>query len=148
MNYELIQVPALAIASVGAIIDVRHRRLPNLLCLALALSAGAALALTSGLPAVPWSLLHATIALVAGMILFRLGMIGGGDAKFYAAAACGVPLANGIELLGWTSVAGILLLAALTAVRMLSGRRLSEMRGYSMPYGVAIFLGFAATLFR
>lgn len=148
MIFEPAYVPALAIAGAGAIIDIRQRKLPNIVCLALALSAGAALGFTFGLSALPGALLHASFALVCGMILFRFGLIGGGDAKFYAAAACGVPLVEGVRLLGWTSAAGLLLLAALAALRLLSGKSLSAMRGYSVPYGVAIFFGFTATQLR
>jgi prepilin peptidase CpaA len=96
----------------------------------------------------PWSLLHASIALVAGMALFKFGMIGAGDAKFYAAAAAGIPLDKALTFLGWTSAAGLALLFAMVLARLVrpGSRKLSSLRGWSVPYGVAIFGGFALTL--
>jgi len=142
--------PALAVAGLGAFLDVRERRLPNWLCGALAVLAPLGLALSAGPAQVPWSLLHAALALGIGMVLYRLGGIGGGDAKFYASAAAAVPVGNALSLLGWTSVAGLVLLVAMVAGRRLTkgpqGRQ--SLRGWSVPYGAAIFAGFAMTLLR
>lgn len=146
MTIEPVYTFPLAIGAVGAFIDLRERRLPNAACLILALASLTALAATEGTAQLGWGLLHALAALLGGMALFRAGMIGGGDAKFYAAAACGLPLERGLALLGWTSLAGFALLVVLTLVRRAAGKRVSEMRGYSVPYGVAIFLGFGLSV--
>lgn len=140
--------PALAAAGFGAILDVRDRRLPNWLCAVLALAAAGGLVVAQGTGPLPWALLHAAIALIAGMILFRLGMIGGGDAKFYAAAACAIPLGGALALLGWTSLAGFALLLVMAIARRLkrSSPATAMLRGWAVPYGVAIFAGFALTL--
>ena len=140
--------PAIAAAGLGAFLDLKERRLPNWLCALLAACAVAGLGYSAGLSVLPWALLHAVIALVIGMVLFGLGAIGGGDAKFYAAAASAVPLSDALSLLGWTSAMGLALL-----VVMAVGRRVRRdapstplLRGWSVPYGVAIFAGLALTL--
>ena len=140
--------PALAVAGLGAILDVKERRLPNWLCATLAISAAAGLVYSAGPSLLPWTLLHAAIALTIGMVLFRLGAIGGGDAKFYAAAASAVPLSDALPLLGWTSAVGLLLLIVMAVARR-ARRNAQEsglLRGWTVPYGVAIFAGFGLTL--
>lgn len=143
--------PALVLAAVGGALDIRERRIPNLLCAALAVAAGAGLVVSLGVSFLPWALLHAAIALVLGMLLFQLRIIGGGDAKFYAAAACGVsasPLSGPLALLGWTSAAGLGLVIAMVAARSILKRRGTGglLSGWTVPYGVAIAAGFWLTL--
>lgn len=149
MTPDIALWPALFGAGLGAILDAKDRRLPNWLCAVLAVAAAVGLALSDGAEAVPWALLHGSIALVVGMILFRLGVIGGGDAKFYAGAACAIPLSKAGYLLGWTSAAGMALLIAMMIGRRFrrSSKETPVLRGWSVPYGVAIFAGFALTLF-
>lgn len=145
--------PALALAALGALFDFRTRRLPNRLCAALAIAGIAGLGLSQGAGVLPWALLHAAAALVVGMVLFRLGAIGGGDAKFYAAAACAVPgspIIGPLALLGWTSAAGLALLLAMLAGRV-AGKKTGRgglLKGWEVPYGAAIAAGFAITLSR
>jgi prepilin peptidase CpaA len=148
MSFEPAIGPALAVAGLGAILDIRDRRLPNWLCALLALCAIGGLVVLQGVSAVPQSLLHAAIALLVGMLLFRAGMIGAGDAKFYSAAAAGLPLAKALPFLGWTSVVGLVLLLAMVAWRVVrpAERKGSLLNGWSVPYGVAIAGGFALTL--
>ncbi|WP_336985687.1 A24 family peptidase [Altererythrobacter aquiaggeris] len=148
MPIELVYWVPVAIGAGGAVWDILHRRLPNLLCVAMAVAAATALGLTMGIAALPWALAHSVIALLVGMVLFRLGMIGGGDAKFYAAAALGLPLDQGLSMLGWTSVAGLVLLAA-----MFSARKVQKIPTpkdgagkWTVPYGVAIFFGYLLTV--
>ncbi len=138
---------ALLVAATGAIWDMRSRRIPNALCAVLAVATLTSLILSHGLEMAGWGFLHGLIALVAGMLLFRLGMIGGGDAKFYAAAALGVPLNEALSMLFWTSIGGAGLLLALVVIfafkRRISGPRDKQGR-VMVPYGVAIFIGFVA----
>jgi Flp pilus assembly protein protease CpaA len=75
-------------------------------------------------------------------------MIGGGDAKFYAAAALGIPFSEALPMLFWTSIGGLGLLLALMVIfafkRRIGGPR--DKKGRVMvPYGVAIFIGFVVT---
>lgn len=139
----------IGVALFGAFLDLRYRRLPNWLCLVLAATALANLLLGFGASYVPGALLHAVIALVLGMIAFKLGMIGGGDAKFYSAAALGLPLEKGLALLGWTSIAGLVLLLVMMtmrhALKVSIGPQDDKGRAL-VPYGVAIALGYATAL--
>jgi prepilin peptidase CpaA len=143
VNLELAFMPAVAIAAAGAFFDIKSRRLPNWLCAALAVAAVGGAYFAYGTDILPGAALHALLALLAGMVLFGFGIIGGGDAKFYAAAALGLPLPSALALLGWTSAAGLALLLAMLLGRMVTGRSLA-LRGWDVPYGVAIFAGFAA----
>jgi prepilin peptidase CpaA len=148
MNFDPAFAPALVVAGIGAALDIRDRRLPNWLCAVLAISAAGGLVALEGAAALPSSLLHASIALIAGMILFKLRMVGAGDAKFYAAAAAGLPLGEALPFLGWTSAAGLVLLIVMAMGRL--ARPVSERdavaKGWSVPYGVAIFGGLALAL--
>ena len=74
--------------------------------------------------------------------------IGAGDAKFYAAAALAVPLNQSLALLMWSSVSGAAVLFAMIMVRKFKGEKVSRQAGKSgeVPFGVAIFIGFAITL--
>jgi prepilin peptidase CpaA len=148
MTFESALGPALIVAALGAFLDIRSRRLPNWLCALLALCAIGGLVAAHGPSALPSSLLHAAIALVAGMALFRAGMIGAGDAKFYTAAAAGLPLAKALPFLGWTSAVGFALLLAMVVSRFAlpAAPKGSLLKGWSVPYGVAIAGGFALTL--
>lgn len=151
MSPTLWLLPAAAIAAAGAFLDIRDMRLPNWLCAALAVAAAAGLALSQGTAPLPGALLHAVIALLAGMLLFRLGAIGGGDAKFYAAAALAIPaspVTGPLALLGWTSAAGLVLLIAMATGRRMLGRPGGLLKGWAVPYGVAIAAGFVIALLR
>lgn len=134
---------SLALAAAGLVWDFRWQRLPNVLCVLLALSSLASVIILETPSAAVGNFIHAATALLVGMILFRLGMIGAGDAKFYAAAALGLPLARALPFLGWTSVAGLLLLLGMVALR-LAGRDMGprDAKGrVLLPYGVAIATG-------
>lgn len=98
-------------------------------------------------------LLHvgvAMLALFAGMGLFALRMVGGGDAKLMAAACLWLGLSGSGQFLVWTGLAGglfcLMLIIARTQVRpFVSGGpnwvvQLLEPKG-DIPYGVAIALG-------
>jgi prepilin peptidase CpaA len=135
-----------AIGCAAAWLDIRHRLLPHWLC---GLAAGAGLAavlVTSGVPAAGSALLHAVIALAGGFLLFAAGMIGGGDAKYYAAMAAWFPLRDGLFLLVSVTLCGLALLGV-----WLAWRRSRAGSGFSvpeaahpfakLPYGVAISTG-------
>lgn len=96
-------LPALVLTA--AVSDAMTYRIPNWIPLALAAGFVPA-AFAAGLPGAAWGL-HALAgagALIAGMILFALRWIGGGDAKLMAAAAF---------WLGWPGVAAFLAFSAL-----------------------------------
>lgn len=128
---------------VGAIGDIRHRRLPNWLALAL-LVLGLAFGFASGgFAALGWHAAHAGVALLVGMALFATGVIGGGDAKVYAGAAAYFPLSAGLQMLLWvTLTGGVLVLSWLVIRRLMSADKSDRDTIYAkFPYGVAIAVG-------
>lgn len=133
-------------AATGAWLDWHRRVLPNWLCLA-ALSTGLGLAATGQLETgLLGAVLHAGIALLIGMALFAGGLIGGGDAKFYAALAAWFPLSGGFRLLMLVSLAGIVLTVAMWAFSLLRREVAGGARGLremprTIPFGVAIAAG-------
>lgn len=134
----------------AAWLDVSQRRLPNWLCLLTALCGLAAIYATKGLVGLGSAGLHAVLALVVGMILFRFGTIGAGDAKFYAACATWFPLSRALELLFTVSLCGIVLVLAWFAYRQLLRDRRSDAAGKFalLPYGLAIAAGAVTALAR
>jgi prepilin peptidase CpaA len=102
--------------------------------------------------------------LLAGLPLFSMRIMGGGDVKFMAAAAATLGLPDAISFLLYTLVAGGVFgidysfaggrlrttlagVGALT-IPMLSGGRTatSPLRSTTMPYALAIFAGAAAVV--
>jgi len=130
--------------------DVYRRRIPNWLCLATA-----ALGLIFGFAAGGWALpgsqaAHAVIALIVGMALFKFGVMGGGDAKFYAAIAAWFGLSRATTLLMTVTLCGLLLLIVWFLVRRVQGkpiRRRSNDPYDGLPYGLAIAAGAVICLF-
>lgn len=141
-----------ALVLFAALKDATSFTIPNWICLALVAIFPMA-ALAAGLPLSTLGL-HAAVgaaALVAGMAMFALRWMGGGDAKLIAAS---------VLWLGWPAVPSFLLGAAVTggvlAVALILLRsphlrsvvlggprwvnRLSE-PGEGIPYGVAIAAG-------
>jgi prepilin peptidase CpaA len=139
----LLPLAALALAwAVASWTDVLHRRVPNWLCCVTALAG-----LTTGFLLYGWAplggqLLHFGIVLIAGMALFRLGIFGGGDAKFYAAVAAWFAPAKAVLLLVSIAFSGLALLLVWFSYRRLRGipigRGADRSHFDSMPYSVAI----------
>lgn len=131
------------LAAAGAWLDWRYRLLPNWLC-AIVLAAGLGLVLArGGAPDVIPHLIHAAVALLVGMALFAGGLIGGGDAKFYAALAAWFPLSDGFRLLLLVGLAGMVLTIGLWATVWRRKADYPEDTGNvrTVPYGVAIGAG-------
>ncbi len=134
---------------VGAWLDTSYRRLPNWLALMLlfyglahCMFAGDFYGLISGFG-------HALIALIVGMVLFRFGLIGGGDAKFYAGAAAYFVLPDGLRLLLAVSLAGLALVLVWFVLRRAMGKKVSKVDDdhSKFPYGIAIAAGVIALAF-
>lgn len=129
----------------GAWLDARRRLLPNMLCLSTALAGALILFLEAGWDGLGSASIHAAIALAAGMVFYRLGMVGGGDAKFYAATAVWFPLGAALKLLLSVSIGGALLLVLWHFVKRsglladANGKRTGDFA--KLPYGVAIAAG-------
>jgi prepilin peptidase CpaA len=127
--------------------DIRTRRIPNLLNALIAVAAIAATYLNGSPVLLGMSALHALIALVVGMGLFAVGFIGAGDAKMYSAVGFAIPLPNALEMLGWTSVAGLAVLIATYVTRRVAGKPISkDGKSFTVPYGAAIATGLWLTI--
>lgn len=138
----LLAVPA----GYGAWLDWRERRLPNWLCAVTFVAGVIVTTIMAGPAALPAHLGHAGLALLVGMALFAPGLIGGGDAKFYAAVAVWFPLTAGFRLLFLVALAGLVLTLALWWLvwrpRGASGSAAGPPgQPRTVPYGVAIAAG-------
>ena len=132
-----------AIVVMGAIYDLRSRRIPNWLC-GFALVSGIAIAFLESAGSPGSHVLHALLVLLVGLVFFALKMLGGGDVKFYAGLASFFPLAKSTVLLLWVSISGVVLVAIWFISRRLAGiplRKKSEGKFDELPYGVAIGAG-------
>lgn len=149
----LLVFPALVI--LGGVRDLVSYRIPNWISLALAggFAVAAVAALAAGTPPVVLglSLAVGAGAFVAGVAMFALGWIGGGDAKLFAAAALWIGWPGFATYLAFTGLAGGALAVLLLSLRSAAARplvlagpawfmRLAE-PGESVPYGAAIAVG-------
>ena len=135
-----------ALAGTAAYSDIRFRTIPNGLNGATALLGLASVGLTQGGAAAAWALAHLAVALILGMLAFSLRLWGGGDAKFYAAAAAWFPLRQFPLLIIAISLAGLALLIVWFAIgRIGRSHRPSELKK-ELPYGVAIAAGALVTM--
>jgi len=142
--------PALVIFA--ALRDLVSYTIPNWISLALAAAFPvAALAQGLALPTLGLGLAVGVAALIAGMAMFALRWIGGGDAKLFAAAALWLGWPAALTYLAVTGIAGGVLAVALLSLRspllrpyVLNGpgwfARLAE-PGENVPYGLAIAIG-------
>jgi prepilin peptidase CpaA len=142
--------PAMVITA--ALRDVVSYTIPNWISVAL-IAAFPLAALAQGLPLASLGIAFAIGfgALIAGMAMFALGWIGGGDAKLFAAAGLWLGYPAVFTYLAVTGVAGGALAVSLLALRsayvrpfVLGGPswflRLAE-PGENVPYGLAIAIG-------
>lgn len=146
----LLIFPALVIA--GGLKDATSYTIPNWIPLALiAAFPVAAIALGLPLSAIGLQLAVGAVALVAGMAMFAMRWIGGGDAKLFAAAGLWLGWPAAFTFVGVTAIAGGALAVALLGLRSARLRpfmpagpawfaRLAQ-PGENVPYGVAIAIG-------
>lgn len=142
--------PALVITA--ALRDAVSYTIPNWISLAL-IAAFPAAALALGMPLATFGLCLAigAAALVAGMAMFALGWIGGGDAKLFGAAALWLGFPGALTYVAATGLAGGGLALSLLALRSIWLRRYAAAGpawlarlaepGEDVPYGMAIALG-------
>lgn len=146
--------------ALAAIVDVRHRRIPNRLTLA-GCVAGLALRAPAGVESVGSGLAGLVLAFGFGAALFAFGGMGGGDVKLMAAVGAFVGLpALGATLLAIALVGGAMALVAavrsgeLRSTLARTGGLVASVVGrggprrtihtpgaLTIPYGVAIALG-------
>lgn len=128
---------------IGAIMDIKDRRLPNWLALVLLVYGLVFAFIDAGLANFGSHAAHAVISLLVGMGLFAIGAFGGGDAKFYAGTAAFFPLGMGIKLFVSVAIIGGILVIIWMIGRRLPGiaKPKEERTKGQFPYGVAIASG-------
>lgn len=113
---------AIALLAVAAYGDVRRRRIPNTLTVALALLGVLRLIVTGAPLAALYTLAAAVIVLAIGFLLFARGALGGGDAKLLTAAVLLVGYQAVPNLLFVMGLAGGLVALAVIAADKLAPR--------------------------
>ncbi|MGB7405482.1 MAG: prepilin peptidase [Pacificimonas sp.] len=124
---------------VAAISDIRARRIPNALCLAIA-ALSPVYWWAQPVAFVPTLAFQAALALVILIVFglfWTLGWLGGGDVKLKVATALWLPLAPLMNMLLWMAMAG----ATLSLVVWAAHKRWPERTDKRVPYGVAIAFG-------
>jgi prepilin peptidase CpaA len=117
---------AAAVLIAGAVWDLKSLRIPNLLVLALILTALANGAAAGSLRSVGW--VGALIALIAGVLLWKARLVGGGDVKFVAAAMLWLP-GQASDFIVLTGALGLV-----TALIFLVRAKMVR-KGLKIPYG-------------
>lgn len=160
MTLTLITV--LAASLIGAVSDVRTRRVPNILASALLVCGLAESAALSGWSGVLWCLALTAGVLLAGTVAFSFKLIGGGDVKLLAAAAGTLGYPAGILFVLLTLLCGGVLglayaiargrlhatfanVQAITFPLFAGVRPVRPANGLAMPYALAIFAGALCT---
>jgi prepilin peptidase CpaA len=151
----------LVAAAAAAYTDLKRGRIPNGLVLTL-LICGLAFQATHGLMQFGIALAIFAAVLMAGVPLFSMRIMGGGDIKFMAAAAATLGWPDALSFLLYTLVAGGVLgvaysiargrlrstlagVGAMTVSTLAAARAsTSPLRSGTMPYALAIFAGAAA----
>ena len=148
---SLLPFPVLVLAAAAK--DLTSYTIPNWISLALAaaFAPAAGAAWFAGAP-VPDLMLCVGVgagALLAGIVMFTFGWVGGGDAKLFAACALWIGASGLAPFLLWTAMAGgVLSVTILIARRRMAGgpeadgwlpRLLTP--GGPVPYGLAISAG-------
>jgi prepilin peptidase CpaA len=152
----------LAASLIAAIADVRTRRIPNVLVIALFAAGLIFNVVLGGLRAGAADLAIVALVIVAGTFAFSLKLIGGGDIKLLAAAAGTLGYPSGGMFLLFTLVCGGIVAIAFSALRgrlratfanvrlmalpvFAGAAPLRPQAGLAMPYAVAIFAGAICT---
>ena len=130
---------------IAAVQDIFTLRIANMVSVAVLVVAAIALALHPG-PNWWQHLLSFAIVLAAGIGLFSLGWMGGGDAKLMAAAALAFDLPGLLRFVPMVLIAGGAIALLALVVRLVVPRRgpLRDRKG--IPYGVAIAVGTIAAI--
>lgn len=154
----------IAILAIVAYGDVRTRRIPNALCLAVACLGLMRLVLADDPGAAGYTLAAAAASFVATFLLFWRGAIGGGDAKLIPGVALLVGYQELAAFLFFMSLlGGVLALAVLARGKLRSMLRLggrpaqtplpaqtaaprAARQGLTVPYGAAVAAAGAITL--
>lgn len=159
-----IVVVAVAIFAIIAYGDVRTRRIPNALCLAVAILGLSRILLAHDSGAASQTLTAGSVIFAATFLLFWCGVLGGGDAKLVAAAVLLIGYHKLLTFLFLMSLCGgALALTALARDRLRlrhwrrsrrtrtasvpeNGRYLAAPVDPTVPYGVAVAAAGVITL--
>lgn len=124
--------------------DLRFRRLPNVMTMLIGVLGLAVVVVETGPANVMGNLLHVLAALIGGLGLYSLGVIGGGDVKYYASVSAWFGIGSWALLLTCVSLAGLLLASFWIARTRLEGRSVgadSDSDFAKVPFGLAIATG-------
>jgi len=147
---------------IGAVSDVRTRKVPNVLVGALLICGFLENAALSGWSGVLGDLAVTAAVLLAGSFAFSFKLVGGGDVKLLAAAAGALAYPAGVSFVLLTLLCGGVLAIGYAALRgrlqatfanvqaatlpLFAGvRPVRPDNGLAMPYALAIFAGALAT---
>lgn len=135
--FSVLLLSALAIALlIAAVVDLRERRIPNTLNIAIALLA-IPFWWSQGLTVWPGVALQIGFAGAVFLLFaaaFAIGVMGGGDVKMIAALSLWLPVAAVAQLLVLTALAG----GVLTLVMLARHKLARAEHQLEIPYGVAI----------
>jgi len=137
-NHSLIGFAlVLAAALAAAIFDVRTRRIPNALVIAL-FAGGLAVNALAGWQFAAVDAIVTIAVLIAGTAAFALGLIGGGDIKLLAAAAgtLGFPAAAWFVL--FTFVSGGVIAVFFSAAHGTLSATVANVRGLALPMAAGV----------
>lgn len=144
----LLKYGAIITLLLAAISDARSFRIPNIYPAAMVALFVVALLTGFGFDEPAWQhVAHFAIALAIGMILFHFDVVGGGDAKLYAATALWFGLSDGIRLFVLTTVTGgaiVLIRMGYNLLRIAFGSASGETTSIfkrKIAYGIAIAAG-------
>jgi prepilin peptidase CpaA len=149
--HAAIVVSAIGVFAVAAYGDIRSRRIPNVVVLAIAALGLGRMILARDPVAAGYTLIGAAAMLAFGFLLFWRGIIGGGDAKLIAATALLMGYQDLLEFLFLMSLCGLPLALVVWARDKLGLRRHKQVAAAgadgsgaavltrsTVPYGVAI----------
>ncbi|HET9810996.1 MAG TPA: prepilin peptidase [Sphingomicrobium sp.] len=128
---------------IAAVEDAMRLRISNILVVAVAAGAIAAMALTPFSISVWQNVVFAIVLLAGGTLLFATGNVGGGDVKLFAAVGLWADFERAIVLLAAIFISGGLLALGVILSRLLFKREKisASKRSKSVPYAVAIAIG-------
>jgi prepilin peptidase CpaA len=149
--------PVVGLVVAAAVIDLRSRRIPNILVLPFLVLGFAVSVLAQGWNGAGQSLLGVLLAVTAMGVFCALGSMGMGDLKLCAAVGAWIgpsqllialvmtTLAGGVMAIGWAIAGGFLWEALRCSARLAVGKRkgltLASPTARKMPYAPAIALG-------
>ncbi len=116
---ETMMVVAMSVAA--AVCDLRRGRIPNALTLT-GIAAGLLCAFAAGWRDLLLRLAAVSVVLVAGMILFSIGVLGGGDGKL----AAGIAALQGFRFFAETLLCAVLIGGVVAVVVLARKRRLKQ----------------------